>query len=618
MKVVVPAMLLVGAAHAQSVPAKIEDYPCGTKEPNAWPVDSWTYITNKDCAQNPWKCAIDNLPYNNAATGLIKMITRKSPAQCAAECEAHLTCIAALHDTSGGTCFLHSSLAQWPLQYEMYTLASPPYSRFSVTRICKSVPAKIEDYPCNTEQPNAWPVDSLTYITNKDCAQNPWWCAINNLPYNNAATGLIKVITGKSLASCLVECEAYLTCIAALYDISRGTCFLHSSLAQWPLQYEPYTLVSPPFSRFSVTRICKSVPAKIEDYACNTEQPNAWPVDSLTYITNDNCAQNPWKCAINNLPYNNAATGLIKAITQKSLASCLVECEAYLTCIAALYDISSGTCFLHSSLAQWPLQYEPYTLVSPPFSRFSVTRICKSVPAKIEDYRCNTEQPNAWPLDSLTYITNKDCAQNPWWCALNNLPYNNAATGLIKVITRKSLVSCLTECAADLTCIAALYDISRGTCFLHSSLAQWPLQYEPYTLASPPFSRFSVTRICKSVPAKIEDYPCNTEEPNAWPVDSLTYITNNDCAQNPWWCALNNLPYDNAATGLIKVLTRKTLASCFVECQADLTCIAALYDISRGTCFLHSSLAQWPLQYEPYTLASPAFSRFSVTRICRQ
>ena len=156
MKLVVPAMLLFGAAHAQSVPANIADYPCNAAVADAWPVDSVTYIFNNDCDVNPWKCALTGKVFDAAATGLIEQ-TNGSPTSCLAKCEANPTCTAMMYDTSGGTCYLHSSLAQWPLQFELYTLPATPYSRFSITRLCRATPSPPTPAPPTSAPPTSSP-----------------------------------------------------------------------------------------------------------------------------------------------------------------------------------------------------------------------------------------------------------------------------------------------------------------------------------------------------------------------------------------------------------------------------------------------------------------------------
>lgn len=114
-------------------PTNIADFPCNKAVADAWPIESATYIFNDDCTVNPWKCALVGTPYDAAATGLIGKLN----GNCKALCEADANCTAVLQDNSGGTCYLHSDLTIWPLQYELYDLANPPFQRFSATRICR-------------------------------------------------------------------------------------------------------------------------------------------------------------------------------------------------------------------------------------------------------------------------------------------------------------------------------------------------------------------------------------------------------------------------------------------------------------------------------------------------
>lgn len=114
-------------------PAGIDEYPCNTKVLNAWPTDSATYIFNDDCAVNPWKCALTGVPFDSVTSGLIG----KFNGDCSALCIANPNCMVALADISGATCYLHSDMSMWPIQYELYDLPAEPYERFSLTRICR-------------------------------------------------------------------------------------------------------------------------------------------------------------------------------------------------------------------------------------------------------------------------------------------------------------------------------------------------------------------------------------------------------------------------------------------------------------------------------------------------
>ena len=155
MRLIVPAMLLFGAAHAQSVPANIADYPCNEAVADAWPINSHTYIFNNDCTVNPWKCAFSG-GHDPAASGLIEL-TNGNQAVCLAKCEANPTCTAIMTDTSGHGCFLHSSLAQYTLQFELYSLPSTPYSRFAITRLCRATPSPPTPAPPTSAPPTSSP-----------------------------------------------------------------------------------------------------------------------------------------------------------------------------------------------------------------------------------------------------------------------------------------------------------------------------------------------------------------------------------------------------------------------------------------------------------------------------
>jgi len=201
-------------------------------------------------------CALESRQWDQQTTGLIRQTT----GSCIALCEAEPACTAVLMDVSGGTCYLHSDLSMYNLQYELYTVATTPWSRFSVARVCHaptpaptpSVPENIANVACGTTIQDAWPVDSNTYIFNKDCTVNPWLCALESRQWDQQTTGLIRQTTG----SCIALCEAEPTCTAVLMDASGGTCYLHSDLSMYNLQYGLYTLAATPWSRFSVARVC--------------------------------------------------------------------------------------------------------------------------------------------------------------------------------------------------------------------------------------------------------------------------------------------------------------------------------------------------------------------------
>jgi len=171
-----------------------------------------------------------------------------------------------------------------------------------------------------------------------------------------------------------------------MMDTSGGTCYLHSDLSMWTLQFEKYTFHSPPSSRFSVARVCRAttttttlppdVPSNIAQVACGETVQDAWTVDSSTYIFNNDCTVNPWKCALDGKSWDQQATGLIK-MTQNG-GSCVTQCEADAACTAVMMDTSGGTCYLHSDLSMWTLQFEKYTFHTPPSSRFSVARVCRA------------------------------------------------------------------------------------------------------------------------------------------------------------------------------------------------------------------------------------------------
>merc|ERR1711933_450815 len=98
---------------------------------NAWPLTSAQYIWNRDCDANPWLCSLQGRQWN-AATGLI----RKGNGDCVSQCERIDGCTAVMMDTSGATCyFMRDEMLRWPLHHEWYTVANPPYQRFSVARV---------------------------------------------------------------------------------------------------------------------------------------------------------------------------------------------------------------------------------------------------------------------------------------------------------------------------------------------------------------------------------------------------------------------------------------------------------------------------------------------------
>ena len=115
-------------------------------------------------------------------------------------------------------------------------------------------------------------------------------------------------------------------------------------------------------------------------------------------------------------------------------------------------------------------------------------------------------------------------------------------------------------------------------------------------------------------PSNINEYPCNTKVLNAWPTDSATYIFNNDCAVNPWKCALTGVPFDSATTGLIG----KFNGDCPALCIDNPSCEVALGDISGGTCYLHTDMSMWTIRHDIYDLGGTPVERYSLTRICRQ
>merc|ERR1712048_645326 len=155
-------------------------------------------------------------------------------------------------------------------------------------------------------------------------------------------------------------------------------------------------------------------------------------------------------------------------------------------------------------------------------------------------------------------------------------------------------------------------DTSGGTCYLHSDLSMWTLQFEKYTFHTPPSSRFSVARVCRAttttttlppdVPSNIAQVACGETVQDAWTVDSSTYIFNNDCTVNPRKCALDRKAWDKQATGLIKMTQNG--GSCVTQCEADAACTAVMMDTSGGTCYLHSDLSMWTLQFEKYAFQS--------------
>ena len=614
----------------------IADYPCNETVLNVWP---FIGPDSTNCSVNPWYCARTGLAYDAQASGLIS--AQNNVLDCSGLCLAEPTCTAALLDVSGMTCYLHSDLSMWTLEYNLYN----GWQRYSVERVCRPTSAPdtsapptpaptalsehIADYPCNETALNVWPF-IVPHSTN--CSVNPWYCARTGLAYDAGASGLISA--QNNVLDCSGLCLAEPTCTAALLDVSGMTCYLHSDLSMWTLEYNLYN----GWQRYSVERVCRptSAPATsapptpaptalsehIADYPCNETALNVWP---FIVPHSTNCSVNPWYCARTGLAYDAGASGLISA--QNNVLDCSGLCLAEPTCTAALLDVSGMTCYLHSDLSMWTLQYNMYN----GWQRYSVERVCRPTSAPdtsapptpapialsehIADYPCNETALNVWPF-IVPHSTN--CSVNPWYCARTGLAYDAQASGLISA--QNNVLDCSGLCLAEPTCTAALLDVSGMTCYLHSDLSMWTLEYNMYN----GWQRYSVERVCRptSAPATfapptpaptalsehIADYPCNETALNVWPF-IVPHSTN--CSVNPWYCARTGLAYDADESGLISA--QNNVLDCSGLCLAEPTCTAALLDVSGMTCYLHSDLSMWTLEYNLYN----GWQRYSVERVCR-
>ena len=666
----------------------IADYPCNETVLNVWP---FIGPDSTNCSVNPWYCARTGLAYDAQASGLI---SAQNNLDCSGLCLAEPACTAVLLDASGSTCYLHSDLSMWTLEYNLYN----GWQRYSVERVCRPTSA-----PATSAPPTPSPPTPAPQTPAPDLMCSAFSCPANWSPKagnvacstthqlqadvcggtsiqdgstgsarccsHNGANCVTTDVGGSCYGATLTYSQAMDVCaldgrrLCTLAELTQccGTGCNYDYTHVWvsdvvPVSYcDKETCCDLKPTPAPPTPAPTALSEHIADYPCNETVLNVWP-----FIGPDstNCSVNPWYCARTGLAYDAQASGLISA---QNSWDCSGLCLAEPACTAVLLDASGTTCYLHSDLSMWTLEYNLYN----GWQRYSVQRVCRptSAPATsapptpspptpapqtpAPDLMCSAFScPANWSPKagnvacSTTHQLQADvcggtsiqdgstgsarcCSHNGANCVTTDvggscygdtLTYSQAmdvcALDGRRLCTLAELTQCCgTGCNYDYTHVWVSDVVPVSYCDKETccDLKPTPAPPTPSPPTPAPQTPAPPTPAPTALSEHIADYPCNETVLNVWP---FIGPDSTNCSVNPWPCARTGLAYDAQASGLISA---HNSWDCSGLCLAEPACTAVLLDASGTTCYLHSDLSMWTLEYNLYN----GWQRYSVQRVCR-